>query len=185
MNHIGTRLYALGSTRGVYYDLSVAWDLSSAGAEQKLDTVDWVQPTEGWGSGLFFADDGKMSVQNDWYNFYPKITATRYASPGDFESPAESVTVYVGSEFNPTGGGMAFNGDGTQLFIPLQDDDTNTFFLGIYDCGKYNVSGYTISLPSSVDRNTVPYPKGNRRLTMKFMTLDGGTNVYLTEFNQV
>jgi len=171
-NGDGSKMFVIGSDNDhVYsYDLSTAYDISSASYNQSFD----VSGQEGGVTGVTFNGDGtKMFVVGVWYNnVYSYNLSTAY----DISSASynRKLDVY----FEDSGArGITFNGDGTKLFMVGNDND-NVYSYNLstaYDLGSasynqsFDVSGQT-SKPTSV--------RFNGDGTKMFVAGDDTNNVY-------
>ena len=128
-NNDGTKMFITGSQYpNVYaYNLSTAFDVSSASYVGNPQGQFWVQTQEIDQTGLTFNNDGtKMFVigtQNDNVNEYNLSTAFDISTASFFQ--LFSVTV---QDFAPSG--IQFNNDGTKMFvIGLVSDAVNEYSL--------------------------------------------------------
>jgi len=121
----GTKMYSTGNTSDAVfeYDLSTAWDVSTASYSQSFS----VASEETAPRGLFFKDDGtKMYVcgsTGDDINEYDLSTAW------DVSTASYSQNFYVGTQ-EPNLEGMYFKPDGTAFWI------TGNLYDNVY---KYNI----------------------------------------------
>jgi len=122
----GTKMYVLGSaTDDVFeYDLSTAWDVSTASYNQNFAVTVETSP-----NGLFFKDDGtKMYVigsTGDDVNEFDLSTAW------DISTASYSQNFLLGSQ-TPSPNGVYFKPDGTQFFTSCSTTDRiHTYSLGV------------------------------------------------------
>ncbi|MEQ9425762.1 MAG: beta-propeller fold lactonase family protein [Cyclobacteriaceae bacterium] len=136
-NNDGTRLYIVGRDVGINeYTLSVPYDVSTSSFVDDFSVSD----EETIPTGMAFNDDGtKLYVigrDNDNVNEYD-LSVAFDVSTGTFVD-ATSVS---GEETSPTG--MAFNNDGSKLYvIGVDDDEINEYDLSV---------AYDVSTSSFVD----------------------------------
>jgi len=123
----GSKMYVIGLAGDTVneYDLSTAWDISTASYLQNFSVG--LQETSP--SGLFFKDDGtKMFVLG-----YGSDGVTEYdlSAAWDISTALFNQSFYVGlNETVPIG--LFFKGDGTQMFVVGQTSDrVHTYSLGV------------------------------------------------------
>jgi len=161
----GLKMYVIGYTgKDVNeYDLSTAWDVSTASYLQNFS----VSAQETSPSGIFFKPDGtKMYVigyTGDDVNEYDLSTAW------DVTSASYSQNFSVASqETNPIG--IFFKPDGLKMYvIGSIGDDVNEYDLGTVTA--ITLPAAVVGTPTATERFT--------RVTYDFFTMDGGTTVNL------
>ena len=161
----GLKMYVIGYTgKDVNeYDLSTAWDVSTASYLQNFS----VSAQETSPSGIFFKPDGtKMYVigyTGDDVNEYDLSTAW------DVTSASYSQNFSVASqETNPIG--IFFKPDGLKMYvIGSIGDDVNEYDLGTVTA--ITLPAAVVGTPNATERFT--------RVTYDFFTMDGGTTVNL------
>ena len=161
----GTKMYVIGYIGDDVneYDLSTAWDVSTASYLQNFS----VSAQETSPSGIFFKPDGtKMYVigyTGDDVNEYDLSTAW------DVTSASYSQNFSVASqETNPIG--IFFKPDGLKMYvIGSIGDDVNEYDLGTVTA--ITLPAAVVGTPTATERFT--------RVTYDFFTMDGGTTVNL------
>jgi len=166
----GTKMYVTGSTGDDVneYDLSTAWDVSSASYLQNFS----VAAQEAIPSGIFFKPDGtKMYVLGySGYdvNEYDLSTAWDVTSASYLQNFSVSA-----QETGPTG--LFFKPDGTKMYvIGLSGDAVWQYSTGF-------VGDATFTYPASVEwpAGTPPTaPADGETDLLTFLTQDGGTTYY-------
>lgn len=158
----GTKMFVVGIGNDTVfrYDLSTAWDISTASYASNSQSVN---AQDGNPMGLFFSPDGlKMYVVGDTNNTVYQYTLT---IPWNLATASyASLSFSVGSQ--DTGpNGVAFSADGTKMYI----------------AGFANVRVYQYSLSSAWDVSTASYgginknvgPEITSALTDVFFSPDG------------
>ena len=166
----GTKMYVIGQTGDDVneYDLSTAWDVSSASYLQNFS----VAAQEAIPSGIFFKPDGtKMYVLGySGYdvNEYDLSTAWDVTSASYLQNFSVSA-----QETGPTG--LFFKPDGTKMYvIGLSGDAVWQYSTGF-------VGDATFTYPASVEwpAGTPPTaPADGETDLLTFLTQDGGTTYY-------
>jgi 6-phosphogluconolactonase (cycloisomerase 2 family) len=189
----GTKLFLAGSTNDsiFQYSLSTAFDLSTA----SYDSVSFSVASQDTGPvDVLFNNDGtKMFVggsQND--SVYQYSLSTAYdVSTASYDSVSLSTTSQAS---NPTG--IAFNGDGTKLFVVGQTNntvyqytvgtstlnDSTAYAMSLKVVQDSGASGFTVTWPTSVDWPAATAPTLTATASavdqFVFYTYDGGTTWY-------
>ena len=166
----GTKMYVIG--RFGYdvneYDLSTAWDVTSASYLQNFS----VAAQEAFPTGIFFKPDGTkmyvIGVLGDDVNEYDLSTAWDVSSASYLQNFSVAA-----QEINPTG--VFFKPDGTKMYvIGTAGDDVNEYSTG-------SAVDATFTYPASVEwpAGTPPTaPAGGETDILTFFTQDGGTTYY-------
>jgi DNA-binding beta-propeller fold protein YncE len=166
----GTKMYVLGTAGDNVneYNLSTAWDISTASYSQNFSFATQDAGTE----GLFFKPDGKkmFMVGRVGDNVYEYDLSTAWdVSTGSY---LRSFSV-SGQETNPRG--LSFKSDGSKMYIIGLGTDT------IYQYSTGSSALATITYPSSViwSGGTAPTAPANGETDVyTFYTDDGGTTYY-------
>jgi sugar lactone lactonase YvrE len=125
----GTKMYISGQSGDAVneYDLSTAWDVSSASYLQNFSVV--AQETTSF--GIFFKPDGTkmyISGQSGDSVFSYTLSTAWDVSAASFDVPTEGYFSVAAQETNPTG--MFFKPDGTKMYvIGYAGDDVNEYDL--------------------------------------------------------
>jgi len=118
-NSSGTRFFLLQSNGSVYqYSLSTAWDLSTA----SYDSVSF-DPTGQMANpyALEFANSGsKMYIQDYYGTVYEYTLSTAF----DLSTASYSSNNYDPTEITSQGYGIAFNPDGTKVYLLSATEDS-------------------------------------------------------------
>ena len=161
----GTKMYVVGYLADAVneYDLSTAWDITSASYLQNFS----VSAQDTFSQGIFFKPDGlKMYVvgtSGSDVNEYNLSTAWNVSTAVFLQT----FSVYT-QEIFPQG--VFFKPDGTKMYVVGNH--------GV-EVNEYNLSTPTaITLPASVVGTPSATAVGDR-VTYDFFTLDGGTTVNL------
>jgi hypothetical protein len=162
----GTKMYVVGQTGGEVneYNLSTAWDISSASFLQLFS----IAAQETIATGLFFKPDGsKMYVlgfAGDDVNEY------NLSTPWNISTASFLQLFSVASEdTGPTG--LFFKPDGSKMYVVGDaGDDVNEYSIG---------TDFTLTLPTAVQNPPTEVTPFGSLVTYDFYTTDGGTNVYL------
>ena len=162
----GLKMYVTGSSGDDVneYDLSTAWDISTAVFLQLFSVAG--QDTAPL--GLFFKPDGlKMYVSGsnaDSVYEYDLSTAC------DVTTAVYLQNLHVGFEdIIPVG--LFFKPDGTRMYFAGSTNDN------VYEYEVGNVS--TMTLPAAVENTPAQRLRSSTQVTYEFITLDGGTTVTL------
>ena len=113
----GTKMFVIGRTGDDVneYDLSTAWDVSTASFAQVSANVGEANP-----SGLWFKDDGtKMYVTGNSTDTVREFTLS---TAWDVSTISFSQSLSIGFESAPTG--VTFKDDGTKMYVTGQTNDT-------------------------------------------------------------
>ncbi len=162
----GLKMYVTGSSGDDVneYDLSTAWDISTAVFLQLFSVAG--QDTAPL--GLFFKPDGlKMYVSgsnNDNVNEYDLSTAW------DVTTAVYLQNLHVGFQ-DTIPVSIFFKPDGTRMYFTGSTNDN------VYEYEVGNVS--TMTLPAAVENLPVQRLRSSAQVTYEFITLDGGTTVTL------
>jgi DNA-binding beta-propeller fold protein YncE len=166
----GTKMYILGTDGDDVneYDLSTAWDVTSASYLQNFS----VSAQEATPQGIFFKPDGtKMYVlghSGDDVNEYDLSTAWDVSSASYLQNFSVSA-----QETLPTG--VFFKPDGTKMYILGAAGDA------VWQYSTGFVGDATFTYPASVEwpAGTPPTaPADGETDILTFLTLDGGTTYY-------
>jgi len=166
----GLKMYILGYTgKDVNeYDLSTAWDVSSASYLQNFS----VSAQETDPTGIFFKPDGlKMYViglSGDDVNEYDLSTAWDITTASYLQNFSVSA-----QETNPTG--IFFKPDGTKMYVLGSTGDA------VWQYSTGFVGDATFTYPASVEwpAGTPPTaPADGETDLLRFLTQDGGTTYY-------
>jgi len=166
----GTKMYVIGTVGDDVneYDLSTAWDVTSASYLQNFS----VAAQEEFPTGIFFKPDGTkmyvIGVLGDDVNEYDLSTAWDVSSASYLQNFSVAA-----QEINPTG--VFFKPDGTKMYvIGTAGDDVNEYSTG-------SAVDATFTYPASVEwpAGTPPTaPAGGETDILTFFTQDGGTTYY-------
>jgi hypothetical protein len=113
----GSKLYLAGvSNANVYeYDLSTAYDISTASFNQSLD----ISGAENYPNGVTVADGGAKLFIYDDYEAYQYDLSTDW----DVSTAGAATTRTFGPDYlSPSDASLDFNGDGTRCFWVMHDD---------------------------------------------------------------
>jgi DNA-binding beta-propeller fold protein YncE len=146
------------------YDLSTAWDISTAVFLQLFSVAG--QDTAPL--GLFFKPDGlKMYVSgSNADSVYEYDLSTAW----DVTTAVYLQNLHVGFEdIIPVG--LFFKPDGTRMYFAGSTNDN------VYEYEVGNVS--TMTLPAAVENTPAQRLRSSTQVTYEFITLDGGTTVTL------
>ena len=166
----GTKMYVIGSTGDDVneYDLSTAWDVTSASYLQNFS----VAAQEATPTGIFFKPDGtKMYVigsTGDEVNEYDLSTAWDVSSASYLQNFSVSA-----QESSPTG--VFFKPDGTKMYVIGAAGDA------IWQYSTGSAGAATFTYPASVEwpAGTPPTaPADGETDLLRFLTQDGGTTYY-------
>ena len=163
----GLKMYVMGTTGDDVneYDLSTAWDISTAVFLQLFS----VAGQEAGPLGLFFKPDGlKMYVAGNITgdNVYEYNLSTAW----DISTAVYLQLFYVGFQ-DVTPIGLFFKPDGARMYFIGSDADS----VYEYDLGTAS----TVTLPAAVENTPAQRLRSSAQVTYEFITLDGGTTVTL------
>lgn len=166
----GTKMYVLGDDGNDVneYDLSTAWDVSTASYVQNFS----VGGQESSPKGLSFKSDGSSFYMcgSGSDTVYEYVMST----PWDISTASLSTSFSVASQdTEPTG--VQFKPDGTKMYIIGNTTDT------VYQYTTSTSAPATITYPTSVDwpSGTAPdAPADGETDVLVFYTEDGGTTYY-------
>jgi len=193
----GTKMYMFGLTNdSVYqYDLTTAFDLSTASYESK--SFDASTQTGSTGQGFVFNGDGtKAFINNGLGDVYQYSLSTAY----DVSTMSyDSVTLDVGASglnIDSQSSSIEFKTDGTKMYLVGNANDSvfqfTTSTSTLNDSTAYamslkvvqdsGASGYTVTWPTSVDWPSATAPTLTATASavdqFVFYTYDGGTTWY-------
>ena len=166
----GLKMYVLGASgRDVNeYDLSTAWDVSSASYLQNFS----VSAQETGPTGIFFKPDGTkmyvIGISGDDVNEYDLSTAWDITSASYLQNFSVSA-----QETGPTG--VFFKPDGTKMYVIGDTGDA------VWQYSTGFVGDATFTYPASVEwpAGTPPTsPADGETDLLRFLTQDGGTTYY-------
>ncbi len=171
----GTKMYVIGpNSDGVNeYDLSVAWDISTASFLQLFS----VAAQEAIPTGVFFRDDGlKMYVigsNGDNVYEYNLLEAWNVGTA----APASPQFSVAAQELTPTG--VFFKPDGTKMYvIGSTGDDVNEYNLSVaWDISTASFPSFSVAAQEAVPQDVFFKPDG----TKMYVIGSSGDNVY--EYN--
>ncbi len=162
----GLKMYVTGSTGDDVneYDLSTAWDISTASFLQLFS----VSAQDTIPTGLSFKPDGlKMyfaGTSNDSVYEYDLSTAWDVTTASYLQ-----LFSAASQDINPTG--VFLKPDGTRMYVLEATGDR------VYEYAVGNVS--TMTLPAALENPPAQRLRSSTQVTYEFITLDGGTTVTL------
>jgi sugar lactone lactonase YvrE len=166
----GTKMYMTGSSSDSVheYDLSTAWDVSTATLLQSFSVSGQATAPQ----GLFFSENGDVliitnSSDNNVYRY-------NLSSPWDV-STATFASTFSASAQSGSLQGPFFKPDGTKMY--LVDNTTDS----IYQYTSGQIISSTVTYPAQVKWTnllTPTTPEPNQVDTLEFYTVDGGTTFY-------
>ena len=166
----GTKMYMLGQDNANVneYDLSTAWDISTAVFLQSFS----VTPEDTAPRGMVFKPDGtKMFVvgsTSEGVYEYDLSTAWNV-------STAVYLQVFLAATNTPDINSVVFDTDGSRMYLL---DNTNDNVVQ-YDVGSFAA----VTLPASVENPPTVALTAGDIITYDFYTLDGGTTVTIIDDN--
>jgi sugar lactone lactonase YvrE len=145
------------------YNLSTAWNISTA----SVSSDKYIGDEEFIPLALAFSSDGyKMFVMGtgtDSIFEYNLGTAWLVSS-----AVYNQISLYI-QQYESSPQGLTFSADGDKMYFVGNDRDT------VY---QYSTDGFaTITLPAACSHTPTPTYVAGKRLTLDFVTLDGGTTV--------
>ena len=137
----GTKMYLCGSSGNTVYQYSLdpEWDVSTASYDSKSVTASW-----GGLHGHCFNDDGsKLYLTRSANSSNASVNSFSLTSEWDISTASDdNVRIVTVSQGGNTAQGIAFNGDGSKLFVIGQSSSKDYLF-------QYNLtSGFDLSTAS-------------------------------------
>ncbi len=167
----GTKMYSAGvsSDTVAEYNLSTAWDISSASYSQGF-SISTQHPQVG---GIEFSDDGTsmfvVGFNSDTVSQYSLSTAWDIST-----ASYDSVNLSISAQ-DTVPNAIRFKDDGTKMFIAGVTNDK------VYQYSTTGSAPATITYPSSVKwsgATTPDAPAAGEKDVYTFVTTDGGTTYY-------
>ena len=173
----GTKMYVGGNINDTIYQytLGTAWNVSTA----TYASISFSVTAQGAPSGITFNPDGtKMYIVNNTVYQYSLGTAWN-VSTASYDSVSFTHLLTGGSNYSlglsvlqePSPQGLAFNSDGTKMFIVGSDTET------IYE--YHTTLMATITVPAAVQNPPTATLYPYNQVSYTFVTNDGGTTVKL------
>ena len=165
----GTKMYLSGTGNdSLYeYDLSTAWDISTASYVRTFSLAPMVAPV-----GLFFRDDGtEMYISEVVGDLIYKYTLS---TPWNISTASQDITFSIASQ-DSIPNSIFFKPDGTKMYMAGNQNDS------VYQYSTSTQTAATITYPASVKfpGGTAPTAPGVGDVdTIGIYTVDGGTTYY-------
>ena len=159
----GTEMYIVGTVGDDVnqYTLSTAWNISTASYTRNFS----VSSQDTQPKGLFFSPDGTfMFVTGDAGNTVEKYTLS---TGWNISTASHTVSFSIADE-EAYVHDVFFKSDGTKMYITGNQDRVQ----------QYSTAQYpTLTLPAACSSTPTLNLQKDKRLTLEFVTLNGGTNV--------